>query len=107
MSAGLIIRETAAVHGVSVADIRSRSHAPELVAARIEIARRLSARGMTTGQIGIRIGRSGWTVRYYLDADFRERRIARSLSRWHLLHAKRKNKQREWCRAFQPREATA
>lgn len=88
MTAADIMREVAAAHGLTVEQIKGRSHAPKLVAARIEIAMRLKAeRGLTSGQIGAKLGRSSWTIRYYLDCDFRRRRIAQAISRWHVMRA--------------------
>ena len=78
-----IIHEVARSRMLSVQEIKSRSNFPHFVAARKEIAERLSAElGLTTGQIAMRIGRTDWTVRYYLDAEYRKRNIAKGI-RWY------------------------
>lgn len=91
VSASQIIRDVAKAHRVSVDDIKGKSRAPRMVAARVEIAGRLTSEcDMTSGQIAHRIGRTAWTVRYYLDPVFRKKKSARSVSRWRVLHEQRR-----------------
>ena len=78
-----IVRYVASRHLVTMEELRGPSRVPRLVAARKEIARRLSTeREMTTGQIGRFINRSEWQVRYYLHPEQRRLRIARAMARY-------------------------
>ncbi len=78
MTAAQIIREVAHAHNLTIEQIRGPSRKPHLVVARREIATRLATeRNLTGGQIGMFLHRSIWSVRYYLDPEYRERNIAK------------------------------
>lgn len=77
MTGAEIIRAVAESHGLGLEQVKGRSQLPRIVAARIEIANRLRAeRGLSTGKIGLLLGRTTWTARYYLDAALRSRKNA-------------------------------
>lgn len=78
-----IVRYVARRHLVTMDELRGPSHVPRIVAARMEISRRLKAeRSLSAAQIGRMINRSAWEVRYYLGDEYRRRRIARAMARY-------------------------
>jgi predicted transcriptional regulator len=86
MTASDIIREVAASHGITVAQVMGKSIERNLVAARTEIARRLEAeRDLSHGQIARLVGRSKKAIKIYLRPDYRARRITRQNARSRLL----------------------
>lgn len=83
MNAMQIMRYVASRHLLSVDDLRGPSQAPRIVAARIVVAHLLKhERGLNTGQIGKLLNRTTWTIRYYLDHEFREKRKQRMRRYW-------------------------
>lgn len=85
MMAVEIMDEIAIYYRCSRSQIKSRGRTDNLVKARIEIAKRLRKdRHLTTGQIGILLNRSTWTVNYYLDDKWREKRQTKM--RWKKRH---------------------
>jgi hypothetical protein len=76
MTASDIIREVAASHGLTVAQVRGKSLAPKMVAIRVEIAARLQTeRRLSYRQIGRMLGRTWWAIRYHLRPGYRARRL--------------------------------
>lgn len=61
-----IIHEVAAERGVTPAQIVSRCRRQKVFRARVEVARRLDARGYSTTQIGAALGHDHTTIVYYL-----------------------------------------
>lgn len=78
MTAGALVREIAAAHGVTVRALRSPFKTCSLTAARAHAARKLRAKfpHLSNAAIGRMIGRTSWTVRYHVDAAFRARKLA-------------------------------
>lgn len=62
-------------HKTTRAVVMGRSHHPNLVAVRIEIARQLDALGIPMLEIGRQIGRHHATVMYYLGRTHTERAV--------------------------------
>jgi hypothetical protein len=67
-----IIRDVAIRHLAGPADILSRRHPRQLLAARIEIAERLAARGYNGVQIAAAMNRDYTTVYFYLGRTARK-----------------------------------
>jgi hypothetical protein len=65
-STRLLIEEVAARYGVKPADIIAHRYGKRLLAARVEVAKALEARGYTGPQIGAALQRDSTTAYYYL-----------------------------------------
>lgn len=75
-----ILKQVAERHGVSVEAMKSKCRKDRLVRARMEFVIRVKKERphLTDSQIGRFVNRSSWTVYYYRDYEWRERRIALS-----------------------------
>lgn len=106
-----ILCEVAIAHGVTIQQIRSTSHAPRLMRARIDAAQRLRReRGMSGGAMAKLLNRSDWSCRYYFNATMRRRHQIRKLQNYHerqkprqrLTRIQLMNRTRpgDWCKTF-------
>jgi len=92
-----ILCDIAERQGVTVEEIRSRKRTANLVQARILFACRAKVERshLTTGQIGMLINRSTWTIQYYIQHDMRLKRQARQRWKKRLIYAERFNNGRD------------
>lgn len=83
MTAIQIVRETARAYGITVAALKSPSKKPVLVRARIDAAQRIRIeRGLSSGEMAKFIGRTPWSIRYYVNPKTRARHQKRKLEAW-------------------------
>lgn len=75
MNAMQIIREVARQHLLTVDELRGPCKQTRFTTARITAAKALKQqRGLDNGRIGRLLNRTTWTIRYYVNDEFRERK---------------------------------
>lgn len=73
-------------HGISTGDFFGKGRDRKLVACRTEAAQIFRDRGCSWPGIGLLLKRSPETIRYWLDAKTRARRIDYMRRRWHAVY---------------------
>ena len=75
MNAAQITDDVAAQHGIATSVLRSREHSIKFIEARIDLARRLTAHGMTLGPLAIWMQRDRSVVYGWLNPIRRQKCI--------------------------------